>query len=99
MLARRKLEAPPDAGHEPRDGETVRGNVLTIKSRRGFGSWVSARKLSIRRKAFSGFTRRALTGTSKCGPSTPKVNPRRSPVERVRTAHRSAQRPVGRAFE
>jgi len=54
-LARRKLEAPPDAEHEPRDGETVRGRALTIKSTRWFGLWVSARKFSIRRKAFSGF--------------------------------------------
>jgi hypothetical protein len=31
-LAGRKLEAPPDAGHEPREGETVRGIALTIKN-------------------------------------------------------------------
>jgi hypothetical protein len=54
-LARRKLEAPPDAEHEPREGESVRGKALTIKSTRGFGLWVSARRFSIRRKAFSGF--------------------------------------------
>jgi len=54
-LAGRKLEAPPDAEHEPRKGETVRETALTIKSTRGFGLWVSARRLSIRRKAFSGF--------------------------------------------
>jgi hypothetical protein len=54
-LARRKLEAPPDAEHEPREGETVRGRALTIKSTRWFGLWVSARRFSIRRKAFSGF--------------------------------------------
>jgi hypothetical protein len=30
-LARRKLEAPPDAGHESREGETVRGRALTRK--------------------------------------------------------------------
>jgi len=53
-LARRKLEAPPDAGHEWREGETVRGIVLTIKSTRWFGLWVSARRFSIRRKVFSG---------------------------------------------
>jgi len=55
VLARRKLEAPPDAEHEPREGETVRGKALTIKSTRGFGLRVSARRFSIRRKAFSGF--------------------------------------------
>jgi len=54
-LAGRKLEAPPDAEHEPREGETVRGRALTIKSSRWFGLWVSARRFSIRRKAFSGF--------------------------------------------
>ena len=53
-LARRKLEAPPDAEHEPREGETVRGRALTIKSTRWFGLRVSARRFSIRRKAFSG---------------------------------------------
>jgi len=36
-LARRKLEAPPDAGHEPREGETVRGKAFTIKSTCWFG--------------------------------------------------------------
>jgi len=55
VLARRKLEASPDARHEPREGETVRGQALTIKRTRGFGLWVSARRFSIRRKALSGF--------------------------------------------
>jgi hypothetical protein len=36
-LARRKLEAPPDVGHEPREGETVRGKAFTIKSTCWFG--------------------------------------------------------------
>jgi hypothetical protein len=54
VLARGKLEAPPDAGHERRKGETVRGIALTIKSTRWFGLWVSARRFSIRRKMFSG---------------------------------------------
>jgi hypothetical protein len=54
VLARRKLEAPPDAGHEPRKGESVRGKVFTIKSKRLVGLWVSARRFSIRRKMFSG---------------------------------------------
>jgi hypothetical protein len=30
-LAGRKLEAPPDAGHEWREGETVRGRALVLK--------------------------------------------------------------------
>jgi len=54
VLARRKLEAPPDAGHERRKGETVRGIALTIKSTRWFGLRVSALRFSIRRKMFSG---------------------------------------------
>jgi len=33
----------------------VRGNAQTIKSEREFGLWVSARRFSIRKKAFSGF--------------------------------------------
>jgi len=44
-LAGRKLEAPPDAGHGPREGETVRGTALSFKRWRmdwqaGFGSLV-----------------------------------------------------------
>jgi len=31
-LAGRKLEAPPDAGHEPREGETVRGTSAFIQT-------------------------------------------------------------------
>lgn len=52
-LARGKLGAPPDAGPEPREGETVRKAALMIKSQRRYGSRVSARRLSIRRKVFS----------------------------------------------
>jgi len=33
-LARRKLEASPDGGHEQRQGETVRGIAFTLKSTR-----------------------------------------------------------------
>jgi hypothetical protein len=45
VLAGRKLEAPPDAGHEPRKGETVRGRAFTLKKYAlvrlaGFGSQV-----------------------------------------------------------
>jgi len=52
--SQKEARSPTDAGHEPREGETVRENAQTIKSERGFGLWVSARRLSIRRKAFSG---------------------------------------------
>jgi hypothetical protein len=44
-LAGKKLEALPDAGHEQKEGESVRGRALTIKSTRSFGLWVSARRL------------------------------------------------------
>jgi hypothetical protein len=43
-LARKKLEALPDAEHEQKDGESVRGRAFTIKSNRSFGLWASARK-------------------------------------------------------
>jgi len=52
-LAGRKLEAPPDAGHGWREGESVREYVQAIKSSRVFGPWVSARRFKIRLKAFS----------------------------------------------
>jgi hypothetical protein len=100
-LARRKLEAPPDAEHGWREGETVRGTALTIKSTRRSGVWVSARTLSIRQKMFSG--RRPfdlhrsddaevlrLAGEFLVSSSARSTR---------RTAHRSAQRPVGRAYE
>jgi len=55
-LARRKLEASPDARHEWREGETVRDYAKTIKSKRVFGH-IGFRPFgfSIRQKAFSGF--------------------------------------------
>jgi len=37
VLARRKLEAPPDGVYESRKGETVRGDALSVKRRRTFG--------------------------------------------------------------
>jgi len=51
--AGRKPVAPPDAGHGWREGETVRGFTIPIRSRE-FGLRVSACRLSIRRKALSG---------------------------------------------
>jgi hypothetical protein len=72
-LARRKLEAPPDAGHEPREGETVRGIALTIKSTCWFGLWASQRwELAGSRydgRCSRAFARIALTGSAKRGPS------------------------------
>jgi hypothetical protein len=105
-LAGRKLEVPTDAGHEPREGETVRGRALTIKSTRWFGLWVSARRLSIRRKMFSGFCPSDLHRSCEAGSFGSQVNlsfilPRGRKVASAlkRTAHRSAQRLVGRACE
>jgi len=99
-LARRKLEAPPDAEHEPREGETVRGRALTIISTRFIGSWVSARKLSIRRKVFSGFAHRCPHGHGEVKSSARRaisVAPSARSVSRK--AHRTVQRPVGRVCE
>jgi len=73
-LAGRKLGAPPDAVHEWREGEPVRGMAQTIKRMRRFGSWVSARGLSIRRKAFSGFRPYCPHGRCDAGSFGSKVN-------------------------
>jgi hypothetical protein len=73
-LAGRKLEAPPDAGHEPRKGETVRGKALTIKSTRLVGLRASARRFSIRRKMFSGFCPHDLHRSCEAGSFGSQVN-------------------------
>lgn len=52
-LARKKLESPPDAGHERTDGETVRGLTNPKQVPREIDLRVSACRFSIRRKAFS----------------------------------------------
>jgi len=52
-LAWRKFVAPPDAGHEWVEGETVRVCAVSKKSLRARGLRVSACRFSIRRKAFS----------------------------------------------
>jgi len=69
-LARRKLEAPPDAGHEWVDGEMVRGKALTIKKVRA-GSACGFRLASSRYdgRRSRAFARLALTGTATRGPS------------------------------
>jgi len=53
-LAWRKLEAPPDAGHGWREGETVRGNARFFTDLRKAGPRVKALGFTTRRKAFSG---------------------------------------------
>ena len=103
-LAGRKLEAPPDAEHEPREGETVRGRALTIIGTRWFDLWVSARRFSIRRKAFSGFRPSCLYGQDDAKSFGSKVNLSGRLISRkrmacLRKADRSAQRLVGRALE
>jgi hypothetical protein len=92
-LAGRKLEAPPDAGHEPREGETVCERAKTLKESAlvrlaGFGSQgldttegvpgLSPVKPS--RVIRSGVLR--LAGQSSVAPSARSVS---------RTAHRSAK--------
>lgn len=55
-LARRKPEALPDAGHGWREGETVRQRARSaLKVLRAPGLQVKACRLSMRRKALSGF--------------------------------------------
>jgi len=66
-LAGRKLEAPPDAGHGWREGESVREYVQAIKSSRVFGPWVSARRFKIRLKAFSDSRPSGLYGCGDAG--------------------------------
>jgi hypothetical protein len=53
-LARRKLEAPPDAGHEPREGEPVLRESAHPKVRTRPGPAAKAGGSSIRRKVLSG---------------------------------------------
>jgi hypothetical protein len=74
-LAGRKLEAPPDAGHERRKGEPVRGSIrFPIRIARAIGLWVSARRLSIRRKAFSGTHASGLYWQGAQGPLARRSN-------------------------
>jgi hypothetical protein len=99
-LAGRKLEAPPDAGHEPREGETVCGKALIVKNARFAG-------LRVYSQVFD--TTEGVLGLMPVLPS--RVGRRRGPSARrsisatpsarsvCRVAHRSAQRPVGRAYE
>jgi hypothetical protein len=53
-LAGRKLEAPPDAGHEPREGEPVLRESAHPKVRTRPGPAAKAGGSSIRRKVLSG---------------------------------------------
>jgi hypothetical protein len=93
-LAGRKLEAPPDAGHEPREGEPVRGRAQTIKRARllrlvGFGSQALDTTEGVPGLSPvlpSPAIRRGvlrLAGQSSVAPSARSVS---------RTAHRSARR-------
>jgi hypothetical protein len=65
-LAGRKLEAPPDAGHEQVEGETVRGIALTIKKVRA-GSACGFRLAGYRYdgRCFRADVRVTFTGHSK----------------------------------
>lgn len=78
-LAGRKLEAPSDAGHEPREGEKVRRHTQAIQRSCVSGLRVSARRFSRRRKASSGFAHRASTGTVTQGPSARRSISRHHP--------------------
>jgi hypothetical protein len=54
-LARKKLEAPPDAEHEQTEGEPVRSGARFLTVSHATGLWVSACRLWTRSKAFLGF--------------------------------------------
>jgi hypothetical protein len=104
-LARRKLEAPPDAGHEPREGETVRGTALTIAKEYalvrlvGFGSQAldtTEDVLGLSPFLPSRASRREVLGSKVNRSSISASLARERSVGR--TAHRSAQRLVGRAL-
>jgi len=103
-LARRKLEAPPDAEHEPRDGETVRGKALTLNTYAlvrfaGFGPYAldtTEGVLGLSPVLPSRVWRREVLRLE--GESTSLLHRVRAVATR-RKAHRSAQRLVGRAFE
>jgi len=95
-LAGRKLEAPPDAGHEQREGESVRGGTrFPITGTRAIGLWVSARRLTRRRKAFSGTHVSGLYRQGTQGPSARRSNcVARSARSAPLGAHRAVRRPT-----
>ena len=95
-LAGRKLEAPPDAGHEQREGELVRvGTRFPITGTRAIGLWVSARRLTIRRKAFSGTHASGLHRQGAQGPSARRSScVARSARNAPLGAHRAVRRPT-----
>jgi len=99
-LVGRKLETPPDAGYERSGGETVRGRALTSKTV-GVGSVCGFR---LAKSRYDGRRSRALARLALTGAATRGPSARRSIFHAphfggaAQTAHRSAQRPVGRAF-
>jgi len=65
-LARRKLEAPPDAGHGPREGETVRGTSAFIQTfAHGPASGFRLARSRDDRRRLRAIARVALTGSAK----------------------------------
>jgi hypothetical protein len=101
-LARRKPEAPPDAGHGWREGETVRGCARFLNqfsARLACGFRLAGSRHDERR--FRAAARSAFTGRAK-----QKSSVRRSSHERtipkgawVRVAHRAVRNRLGRAYE
>jgi len=73
-LARRKSEAPPDAGHGWREGETVREHARHNPVERVNDLRVSACRVSRRLKALSGFAHHSLTGVVSARSSDSQVN-------------------------
>jgi hypothetical protein len=95
-LAGRKLEAPSDAGHGLREGETVRGTALSIKSKRTVpaGGFRLARLRDDGRRPRA-HARASLTGGVKQRPYGSQVNCSGDRFgDRTRVAHRTAKRPA-----
>jgi hypothetical protein len=91
-LAGRKLEALPDAGHEQRQGESVRGGTrFPITGTRAIDLWVSARRFTRRWKAFSGTH---ASGPHRHGAKGPSVRRSKLRGHSARSASRVAHRAV-----
>jgi len=74
-LARRKLEAPPDAGHGPREGESVRGTSALIQTlAHGPASGFRLARSGDDRRRPRASARVAFTGSAKQRPFGSQVN-------------------------
>jgi hypothetical protein len=98
-LARRKLEAPPDAGHGPREGESVRGTsafIQTLAHGPASGFRLARSRDDGRRPR--AYARIALTGNAKRRSFGSQVNPlgRRKPTKEESGARAPLGKRIGR---